>query len=88
MSDYMKNYDDDIKLINELNNDNNKTVNRWKSKIVWSSSFALILIILGSLGLYEKIGITEERMKTIIDSILSILVIFGVLNNPTDSENF
>lgn len=88
MSDYMKNYDDDIKLINELNNDNNKTVNRWKSKIVWSSSFALILIILGSLGLYEKIGITEDKLKTVVDSILSLLVVLGILNNPTTTEKF
>ena len=88
MSDYMKNYDDDIKLINELNNDNNKTVNRWKSKIVWSSSFALILIILGSLGLYEKLGITEDKLKTVVDSILSLLVVLGILNNPTTTEKF
>lgn len=84
----MKNYDDDIKLINELNNDNNKTVNRWKSKIVWSSSFALILIILGSLGLYEKIGITEDKAKAIADSVLVLLGIFGVINDPTNSKGF
>lgn len=62
--------------------------NRWKSKVVWTSSFSLLLIILGSLGLYEKIGITEDKAKAIADSVLVLLGIFGVINDPTNSKGF
>lgn len=56
---------------------------RYKSKTVWTSTLSLVLIILGNLGLYKKIGITQENMKIIVDSGLSILVILGILNDPT-----
>lgn len=58
-------------------------MNRLKNKIVWTSIFSLLLIIFGSFGVYEKIGITEEKFQIAIDSFLSILVILGILNDPT-----
>lgn len=63
-------------------------MNRLKSKVVWISIASLVILIFGELGLFQKISITQDTFKIIIDSILSILVLFGVLNNPTDSENF
>lgn len=61
---------------------------RFKSKVVWLSVISLILIILNTFGVFEGIGITETEQKIIVDSFLSILVLFGFLNNPTDKENF
>ncbi len=61
---------------------------RWKSKVVWASILATALTLLGNLGLYEALGIEKEPLQHIIDAALTMLVAFGVLNNPTDAEHF
>jgi uncharacterized membrane protein len=66
----------------------NEKQKRWKSKVVWASVGGLILLLLNSFGVFEKIGITATTAKVIIDSILSILVLFGILNNPTEEGEF
>ena len=63
-------------------------VNRFKSKVVWGTIASLVLLVIGELGLWNKIGITESSLRIIIDSLLSILVLVGILNNPTNNENF
>jgi len=63
-------------------------MNRLKSKVVWISIASLVMLIFGELGLFQKMDITQDTFKIVIESILSLLVLFGVLNNPTDSENF
>ncbi len=64
------------------------TQSRWKSKVVWAAIAATLLTLLGNLGLYEALGISQEPLKQAVDAALSLLVAFGVLNNPTDAENF
>jgi uncharacterized membrane protein len=66
---------------------NNKQ-DRIRSKAVWVSVISLILLIFNSFGIFEKIGADETAFKTIFEMILTILVGFGILNNPTDKENF
>ncbi len=61
---------------------------RWKSKVVWASILATVLTLLGNLGLYEAIGVTQEPLQHVVDAILALLVAFGVLNNPTDARHF
>jgi uncharacterized membrane protein len=61
---------------------------RFKSKVVWLSVLFLVLSVLNTAGIFEKIGVTEGMAKMTVETILSILVLFGVLNNPTDKENF
>lgn len=62
--------------------------NRWKSKVTWAGLAATVLLLAGQLGLYDVLNISQSWAQTVIDLILSALVAFGVLNNPTDSENF
>lgn len=62
--------------------------NRWKSKVTWAGIAATLILLLGQVGLYDTLGITPEWAQTVVDLVLSLLVAFGVLNNPTDSENF
>lgn len=62
--------------------------NRWKSKVVWASVLATVLTLLGNLGLYEKIGITQAPIQQAVDAVLALLVALGILNNPTDQEHF
>ena len=61
---------------------------RWKSKVVWAAILATVLSLLGNLGLYEALGISQEPLQHMIDAVLTLLVAFGVLNNPTDAEHF
>ncbi len=64
------------------------TQSRFKSKVFWAALIAQVLSIIGYLGLWEKWGIMPDQVETIVSSVLQLLVLFGVLNNPTDSENF
>lgn len=82
----MTKYDEVKALV--FKNKKDTTRNRLKSKVVWVSISATILMLIGHLGLYKKVGITEDSLKLIIDAILNILVIAGILNNPSDSEEF
>jgi len=38
------------------------------------------------LNLFELIGVNSDSFKIIIESLLSILVLAGILNNPTTKE--
>ena len=62
--------------------------NRLKSWAVWASAIGAVWIILSAFGLPAKWGITNETFKMVLDAVGSILVGFGILNNPTDKENF
>lgn len=57
--------------------------NRWKSKVVWLAVLAQVLVIV---GLFVP-GITEP-IKIVGTAIIEILTLFGILNNPTDKDNF
>jgi len=60
--------------------------NRLKSKIFWAAIAAQIVTILILMGVINT-GL-GETVNQIIAIVLQILVTFGVLNNPTDKENF
>ena len=62
--------------------------NRFKSWALWVSVAGALWVIASSFGLTEKIGITETTFKRVLDAIGSILIAFGICNNPTDPENF
>jgi uncharacterized membrane protein len=60
--------------------------NRFKSKVTWATIASLILSML------VTTGILQPSQSTVINgvavAVLDALVIFGILNNPTDPENF
>lgn len=62
--------------------------NRFKSWALWTSVFGAVWIIMSATGLTTKIGIEEGTYKTILDAIGTILIAFGICNNPTDKDNF
>ena len=62
--------------------------NRLKSWALWLSVIGAVWTILTAFGLPTKWGIEENTFKTVVDSIGVILIGFGVLNNPTDPDNF
>lgn len=62
--------------------------NRFKSWALWVSVAGAVWIILSAFGLPEVWGIDEHTFKVVLDAVGSILIAFGICNNPTDKENF
>jgi len=58
--------------------------NRFKSWAMWISVIGALWVIASAFGITEKIGITESTFKTVVDAIGTILIGFGIVNNPTD----
>ena len=60
--------------------------NRIKSKVVWGTLAAQILSIL---VLLEVVTPTQsEVINQVVGAVLQLLVVYGVLNNPTSSTTF
>ena len=64
------------------------TQSRWKSPVFWTSIFALVAFVLGNYGLYDVIGMTSETFQTFINLLLSAMMAFGIVNNPTNKDGF
>lgn len=60
--------------------------NRFKSWALWLSVAGALWVIASAFGITDKIGLQEETFKTVIDAIGSILVAFGIVNNPTSKN--
>ena len=56
---------------------------RLTSKVVWLAVLAQALLIV---GLY--LPDISDQVKIVGTAVIEILTLFGVLNNPTDQENF
>lgn len=59
---------------------------RWKSKMVWLAVVAELVSILMLLGVIDM-GV-GDTVNSIAVSVCELLVILGVLNNPTDGQAF
>ena len=64
------------------------TQNRLKSKVVWVTVISLIILVGGNYGLFDYLHMTSDVFQTAANMVLSILVAVGILNNPSDAENF
>lgn len=62
--------------------------NRFKSWALWVSVVGAVWTILAAFGITDKIGITDETLQTVLNAVGTILIGFGIVNNPTDKENF
>jgi len=62
------------------------TQNRLKSKVVWAAVAAQVIAILLALGVIDTT--LGQTINTVVASVLQLLVVGGILNNPTDGENF
>ncbi len=60
--------------------------NRWKSPVLWASVVAQILSILVMTGVIDT-GLTET-VNQVAAGVLQLLVLIGVLNNPTDKKSW
>lgn len=62
--------------------------NRWRSKVVWASIVAQIIALLQLTGALEGIGIDAGLAGDVTAGVLQLLVLVGVLNNPTVADEF
>lgn len=58
--------------------------NRFRSPVVWTSIIALIVSILLQLGVIGD----GTQITQISATIIELLCVVGILNNPTDKEHF
>ncbi len=61
---------------------------RLKSRAVWVSVLGAVGVILNSFGVFEKIGIDNATFDVIVNAVGTILITFGILNNPTSKDCF
>lgn len=60
--------------------------NRFRSPVVWVSLATLIVGLLMQVGI---IGDSENKqIMQIVGTIIEMLTVVGILNNPTDKKNF
>jgi len=62
--------------------------NRFRSWALWVSVLGAVWTILSAFGLPEKWGISDNTFTTVLDCVGAILIAFGIMNNPTDRDNF
>ena len=65
-----------------------KMKERLTSWATWLSLLSFIGLVLSLCGAFEKIGMDLGSWDTLVRSFLASLVAFGILNNPTDRNNF
>lgn len=61
---------------------------RWKSWAVWASVLGALGLALQAIGALEALGLTTAEYDAVVTAIGTILVTFGILNNPTNKEGF
>lgn len=61
---------------------------RLTSWATWLSVLGLVGLVLSNFGILEKVGLDLGGWKILVDAIGSVLVAFGILNNPTDRNHF
>ena len=62
--------------------------NRFRSWAVWVSVAGAVWIILQAFGLTERWGINHDVARTVFNAIGTILIGFGILNDPTNPSGF
>ena len=65
-----------------------KVLNRFKSRMVWVSLGSFILWILKTSGNLEGLGLSADSFNTGWNLIVGFLVSAGIINNPSDREEF
>lgn len=56
---------------------------RWKSPILYTSIISAIALLLKGFGVYE---IDDITLNTVISTMLAVLTMFGIVNNPTNKS--
>ncbi|MFE7820609.1 phage holin [Priestia megaterium] len=58
--------------------------NRFKNYALWVAMASLVLLVLQAFGL----PIVEAEYNRVVSAVLSVLVLAGVINNPSQGSGF
>ena len=61
--------------------------NRFKSWALWVSVIGAVWVILTAFGLPQTWGISDSTFSSVLNAVGTILIAFGIVNNPTDRNN-
>ena len=61
---------------------------RYKSWALWVSVAGAVWTIAAAFELPQMIGLTNETYITVLNAVGTMLIAFGIVNNPTDHDNF
>jgi uncharacterized membrane protein len=64
------------------------TQNRFRSPVLWAAVAAQIISIIGLVGGWDAIGVSDSVVKSVVTAVLEILTLIGILNNPTDGTKW
>lgn len=56
---------------------------RYKSWALWLSVLGAVGVVLNATGVFAKIGLDNTTWDVIVNAVGSILIGFGIVNNPT-----
>lgn len=69
-------------------NNTNSKQSRWKSKVLWAAVAAQVLALLQMTGLLARLGVDAGTAGDVVAAVLQLLVIVGVVNDPTNGEGW
>ncbi|MCR5041344.1 MAG: holin [Clostridia bacterium] len=61
---------------------------RLRSPAVWAAFTGALGLVLEAFGVFRRLGIDSAAFDTAVGAVCAALTAFGILNNPTDRENF
>ena len=63
-------------------------LNRFRSWATWVALAGALWLVLSAFGVPDKLGLTHDGWQAGLNALGALLAAFGVVNNPTDRENF
>lgn len=61
---------------------------RWKSKVMWVAAAGQVISLLQLTGAFARMGIDVGIAGNVAAGFIQLLVIIGVLNDPTNPSGF
>ena len=65
----------------------NTKQSRWRSWPMWAGIAGAAWVLLSAVGIPQKFGLTNDTYNTVFNAAGTILILLGVVNNPTDSQH-
>jgi uncharacterized membrane protein len=62
--------------------------NRFLSPVFWAAVVAQIISLGQITGIWQKYGIDTGMIGDVVAGVLQLLVLFGLMNDPTTSDHF
>lgn len=62
--------------------------NRWKSKVLWTAIAAQVIALLQLTGTFKALGLDTGLVGNVVAGILQLLVLLGILQDPTNPTGY